>query len=254
MTPRCASSPARIRGAWGRGGAISAGRRATPGAPPTGKSITGCPSRTCRASRRWTTSPTRPRPRRWARSSASAWRAATWPPTWPSPAWSRWPTSTRATTSTSAGWASTWRRGWSAADRNNGILPDNVGLSGRDRGIHRRQMLRRLLRLDLAARLAHAGERRHRGGGERRAALPRFLLPGPGPLADGAARCSGGSSATGRSTCPTSTATRGGTATSTGAACCARRAPARRRRARSSGATGGSSSSRWRRAAPRTCG
>ena len=82
-------------------------------------------------------------------------------------------------------WVEEYTNAWIERTRqNNGILPDNVGLVGADRRIHRRQVVRRVLRLDVAARLAPFERCLHCGRRKRGFALRRLALHGLSALAN----------------------------------------------------------------------
>ena len=111
-------------------------------------------------------------------------------------------------------WVVEYTESWMDRTRQNGgVIPDNVGLSGEGRGVHRRQVVGRLLRLDLAPRLAPDGRRRDRRRRERGAHVPRPRLHGVPALTDRPAHGEGGGGAGPPCTRPITTTTRDGTAT-----------------------------------------
>ena len=123
----------------------------------------------CRGGRRPV--PARPRTRGWARRCATGWASATPRSTWPRPDWSSTPGSSPAS-DRYRDWIAEYVGAWrERAAANGGLLPDNVGP-----GRHRRQpaggpLVRRPLRLVLAARLVQRRPRRR--------SSPRWRRPPP---------------------------------------------------------------------------
>ena len=121
-----------------------------------------------------------PRPAAGRARCAAGWASGTPRSTWPRPAWSSTP-DPRPATQRYRDWIAEYVGAWrERAAANGGVIPDNVAPGRHGRRPAGGPLVRRPLRLVLAARLVQRRARRDRRRAGRRRRHRRRLLPGPG--------------------------------------------------------------------------